>query len=202
MQLLKIIILCSFFSVLSACAQLSIGHHDQDYMKQAQFVKPLVIPPGVNVIKEENYYGVPNVPVQPQAAGVSLVPPGSNISQYQQQSHVKNTAFHTSTSLTRLSNGTETLIVSLPANQTWVQIGRALRLSGYQILDQDNSIYSYYILDTLSTNKKITQKTPIYRIYIKTVGNNSQVNLMNQQNQPVNLQVAQRILTTIQQQLV
>nr|WP_304985301.1 outer membrane protein assembly factor BamC [Coxiella-like endosymbiont] len=94
------------------------------------------------------------------------------------------------------------LIMSNNISQAWMKIGRALQKTSYQILDQDSMLSSFYILDIKSTNNKITKATPIYRIYLKPQGHQTQVVLLNKNNQPVAKDVAQRVLSDIQQKVV
>lgn len=91
--------------------------------------------------------------------------------------------------------------LAVEGNKAWQQVGKALQKTRYKILDQDNGLSSYYVLDTASTNNQVTEHTPIYRVHIQSTGSNSQVVLLNQANRPAESAVTQRILGAIKQQL-
>lgn len=94
--------------------------------------------------------------------------------------------------------GTYSFIMLDNISQAWMKIGRALRKTSYQVLDQDITVSSFYILDTESTNNKITKATPIYRVYLKSRGEGTQVFLLNKNNLPAIGSVSYRILLAIQ----
>ena len=85
--------------------------------------------------------------------------------------------------------------------QVWDKVGKALRSTPYQVLDQDVSMGSYYVLDAPSTGNKVTKATPIYRVYLKPIGDKTEILLFNQHNQPAIREVAKRIIAAIQQKI-
>lgn len=98
-------------------------------------------------------------------------------------------------------NVAETLTISQNPQQAWAQIGKALRGTSYQVLDQDQSMNSYYILDAVSTDNQVTKATPIYRVYLKAVGNQTEVSILDHNNQRASSDVASRIIDAIQHHL-
>lgn len=87
----------------------------------------------------------------------------------------------------------------LPQNsaQAWNNIGKALADTDYSIVNQNQKRLVYYILDTVSTNNKITRETPIYQIQLRDLGNGMQVYLTDNDNKPANTVIAQRILNDL-----
>jgi len=200
MRYLKILAILFVLMGLSACsAKLHYGNHNQEYIRQSHMVHPLVIPPGAKAPKQQSYYKVPNIPASYNAKPVtSLVPPDSNFVKHQKQAAV-NTK---NTKNTKLANNAPVLVLKkTKATQVWARVGRVLKASNYQILDRDNAMGSYYVLDTQQTNNQITKQTPIYRLYVKQVGTNTQIKVLNQKDRPANAKVASRILATIQTNL-
>lgn len=171
------------------------------YIAQDQTAHPMTIPVNTRVKQAASYYPVPNN-TPSVAQSPSLVPPGSNLQRFKNQSQRQLNSNKKLATLQQNNNGSPVLIVSEKQNQAWAQIGRALQKTPYQILDQDSSLSSYYVLDIESTNNKITKTTPIYRVYLKSNGNQTQVVLLNKDNQPAAKDVTQRILMAIQQKFV
>ena len=202
MRFLKFILLILLASVLSACSSVGAGVRSDDYIKQSHAVHPIVVPAGAVPPKQKPYYRVPPVPVQAMNAPGSLVPPGSNVLKYRKGIRVKQ--HHTQAQapvVAHLEKRTKHLVLSLDAKQAWSAVGRALKKTHYQILDQDSAMGAYYVLDTRTTENKITQSTPIYRLKIKQVGKDSQVSVLNQENQPADARIAMQILGAVQQNL-
>ena len=197
MKSLKIICISLIVIALSSCAR--FGAHDKASAKHAQTIPPLVIPAGAHPLKEQSYYTVPKTAKHPATTPVSLLPPGSHISEKS-----KHSGLHSNNQVAkwvRSSKGSSMLTLPMKANVAWSRVGKALHADHYQILDEDSAMGSYYVLDTRSTDKKITEKTPIYRLNIKQVGKHSEVTLMNQNNKPAKPAVAQRILGGLQKRL-
>ncbi|MCX7121125.1 MAG: hypothetical protein NTZ67_05045 [Gammaproteobacteria bacterium] len=71
MRLITLILLLCATAVLSGC-----GAHSRDYLKKGNEISPLVVPPGVPVMKQEPYYPVPAGPSTTLSSKpVSLKPP-------------------------------------------------------------------------------------------------------------------------------
>jgi uncharacterized lipoprotein len=66
---------------LSACAHMGIK--DNKGVQDVQAVHPMVVPPGIPVPEQQPYYVVPNEPVQQSHTAISLLPPGSRMSNHQ-----------------------------------------------------------------------------------------------------------------------
>lgn len=181
--------------ILTGCA-----HHNKDYIKQSKTVNPIVVSNGVAVKSNQNYYPVPTPTSLTQTVVTmppSLTPPGSNPQRFQPEPQQNKPL----TRWTKTKNG-QALEITENIKVAWVHVGKALRKTDYKILDQDPSMASYYVLDAKSTNNKITKITPIYRILLRADGENTQVELLNHNNQPAANAVSERILGALQQKLI
>lgn len=181
---------------LGGCAKYS-----QDYIMDSRTIAPLVVFANTPIKKGQNYYLVPNIPSVTQTT--SQLPPGSNLERFQNQSQLQSSSASPKklVAIQPSIDEQSSLIMSDNISRAWMKIGRALQKTSYQILDQDSMLSSFYILDIKSTNNKIIKATPLYRIYLKPRGNQTQVVLLNKNNQPAAKDVAQRILSAIQQKV-
>jgi uncharacterized lipoprotein len=90
------------------------------------------------------------------------------------------------------------LSINLPYQQVWTQTKKALPQAGYPIMEQDNTLGTYYILDKVSTGGVIKRDTPIYQLHLKKTNDNKTViTLSNAQNQAASTSVAERVLNTL-----
>lgn len=186
---------------LNACTS-QTSYNQKHFKRYAYSVHPIVVPSDTKIVKKEPYYQLPIGAAHVQAKPVSLIPPGSNILQYQKKSHDKKqnrqSSLPISKKLVQSKLGTEKIILSLKPAVAWEKLGEALRKSHYQILEKDKGMHSYYVLDSSKTHNKITQATPIYRVYVNAKGKYTEVGLMNHSNQPPNSKTTHRILKAIQ----
>jgi len=204
MRIIRYSILLGTVTLLMGCA-----HRSDEYMKKAQVVPPLQMPSGVNLKSEQNYYPLPRKPVV-NTPPPSLVPPGSNLERYKESALEpkvitptinKNNTF----ALVKWDDTPKgpTLVLAEKPDSAWTRVGKALRATDYQVLDQDATMSSYYILDTKVTKQQITEKTPIYRVYVKKdLNDTSTIVLFSENNNLVQADIAKRILKALQQHLV
>lgn len=188
-------------SLLSAC---SLHTHDNDYIRKGSMGSPLQLPSGVDLKSAQNYYPVPgkaNTAEKPP----SLIPPDSHLNRYKKKARV--TASNDSLQVSRVKWGltpSNKAILLLQEKQSVAYhcIGKALRATNLQVLTQDPSMSSYYFLDTPSTKQQITEKTPLYRLYVKKEKDGtSSVELLADTNKLASAAVAKRILQSVQQHL-
>ncbi|OGO91871.1 MAG: hypothetical protein A3F10_00645 [Coxiella sp. RIFCSPHIGHO2_12_FULL_42_15] len=179
----------------------------QVYLQQSQQVKPLQMPTGVNLKDEQNYYPLPNA-ASSHPAPPSLVPPNSQLQRLEKKT-VPDSANVTSNphaiSIVKWSQGQsgEPILVLLEKqNKAWSDVGKALSATDYQVLDRDPSMSSYYILDTKATGNQITEKTPIYRVFVQADNDTSKVLLLSEKNNAVSPGTAKKILQALEQHLV
>ncbi len=192
---------------LSACAKMGVGGHSKDYTKSAM-VSPIVVPRGAQSPKEQSYYAAPKN-VNANASSPSLIPPGSKVLQYQREAKAAKSKTRLASAGTtqsvgkrsQLADNSQTLVLAMKPSVAWTSIGKALASAHYQVLDEDNQMGTYFILDAQATQGKITNSTPIYRLVIKKSGASSAISLFDKSNKPLDTQIAKRVLTTLQKTL-
>ncbi len=200
MQVFRYSVVVAAIILLSGCSI----HPQTDYAKKASIEAPLTMSKGLSLRTTQNYYPLPRKP-NLEAKTPSLVPPGSDLQQYKPKktAGLKKSKRFAMAKWSEADTGEPILVLLQKLPQAWAEIGKALHATQYQILDQDHSMSSYYILDAKATGKEVTEKTPIYRVYIKKGKNNSsKVVLMSETNKMVSAKIAKRVLGELEQHLV
>lgn len=197
MRYIKLLTTITTIVFLGSCVK-----HSQGTI-HSQTIVPLVVPADT-LKKRQDHYPVLNLPSVTQPP--SQLPPGSNLERFKNPSQLQwqalSSASQKKPAATQLSTDEQlSLIMSNNISQCWMKVECALQKTPYQIVDQDSSLSSFYIVDIKSTHDKITKATPIYRIYLKSQGNQTQVFLLNKNNQPAAKDVARRILSAIQKKV-
>ena len=185
---------------LSGCT-----NHNQDYIKQANEVRPLKMPEGVNLNDEQNYYATPEYNAKPRvqpnvqpniqpSTEPSIIPPGSNLEQFKNSSQNKQ-----NNPIALNGEGEAVLVMDQSEETVWPKVLSALKASDYQVLDKDRTMSSFYILDVQATGNQITEKTPIYRVFLQPIANGAktQVSLLSEKNFAVKPDVAKKVLNHI-----
>lgn len=179
-------------------------HSQSDYAKKARVTPPLDLPKHVSLRSEQNYYPLPQQP-NLKTKQPSLVPPGSDLARFSAKKKavkVRKPQHFTRAKWSEAGQGEPILALMESQNTAWLEVGKALRDTDYQILDQDPTMSSYYILDTKLTDNEVTEKTPIYRVYIeKDKDNSSKIVLMDEDNNMVAAKTAKRVLRDLEQHL-
>ncbi len=202
MKVLKYFGVLSLGVLLAACSSFGAGnkYSSKDYAKHAESVPPIKVPNGANAPKLQAYYKVPAMQIHP-GQKPSLVPPGSKVLQYEKTAQAPKTAQQHKV-WAAWGRDSDSLILPIKAASAWSKVGTALRQTPYQILDQDNGLGAYYVLDTTRTGDKITSTTPIYRVNVTAMGaTKTKVVVLNKGNQPANAVIAKRILTALQKNI-
>ncbi|MBW5802331.1 outer membrane protein assembly factor BamC [Coxiella endosymbiont of Ornithodoros amblus] len=196
MRYLTLITVIAIMTLLIGCAK-----RPQNYLTHAWTVPVMRTSTDMPVKRGENYYPLPSA--TPSAIqSPSLVPPGSNLQRFENQTQLQQSFSKRAMATLQQSNqGSPVMVIVEKPAVAWSKVERALQKTPYQILDQDSTLHSYYVLDVKGTNNKITKATPIYRVYLKAQGNQTEVILLSKGNQPAAKDVSQRILTAIQQKI-
>lgn len=195
------------FSLAAAAALAGCASHKYDYLYHSKSINPMVSAPGATVKKSQNYYPVPNLPAGGSVRAIpSLVPPDSDLQRFKSKSksQAQATLPVKKASLANLKqnkDGSSVLVVSENINKAWADVKKALQSTPYKVLDQDSSMASYYILDSVTTGEKITKDTPIYRVTLKSEGAQTNIFLFNKTDQLVRSGVSTRILTALQKKI-
>jgi uncharacterized lipoprotein len=204
MRYFKMMSLAVITVSLTACTSLS-NHHffhssEAGYKKADAIVAPTQVPTDLSAVKITNKHSVPAINNNQSQTSVSLIPPGSNLQQYEKKKvvqAVKNeptapAAQVQSPAAVITANG---LVVQQSYPQVWDKTGKLLSHAGYPIMDKDNGLGNYYIVDKISTGGVLKQNTPIYQIHLERTGqNNTTITLLNSQNKSADTETTNRIL--------
>lgn len=181
---------------VSGCS--SHRHNDVDHSQAAPH---MVVPRDVAIHPAQPSYPIPNVPTpkpgQTTQPSPSLVPPGSDLDRFGRQSMRE----HSPSSPTTVKVADNHLVLGEDFSIVWSKVGFILHNSPYRILDQDQGLGSYYILDAVSTGNKIVKTTPIYRVYLKKQTGKTEIFVLNQSDQVPREAANQRILSFLEKNL-
>lgn len=193
----KVIILLVVAGFLSACATVrKMDTDDNDYLKQSKTVASTKLPSNLSM-SESSYYPIPPLTMGPMQQS-NIAPPGSQLMQRQPQQAVATPASRASAVIASSSNA---LVLNIPFAQAWKQVGKALAASGYKVMQQDQGIGTYFILDLASTDGQLKANTPIYQLHLKPSGGTTSVTLFDDQGHPANVSVASRIMNALKRNL-
>ena len=84
----------------------------------------------------------------------------------------------------------------LPA--VWAKLATVLAKTPYSVLDQDNELHTYFIVDKVKTGGVLKRSTPIYQLELSYHQGVTQLHLVNTRHQPVAPSVANRVMQSIQ----
>lgn len=198
MSLKKIIGLFIVIFILEGCAS------EQNAYLHAKYLPPTKVPQGLRTINPaQTYYPIPPVSMGPMIhpQQFSLLPPGSQSAQSQAAKIAAAQASAPPHVSPVVASSSTSLALNMTYDASWAQVGRALRAAGIRVMQQDKSMGAYYILDLAATGGHISTTTPIYRVNLKTVGNNTTITLLDANNNSVSPGVSSRIFGRLKQTL-
>lgn len=199
-RMIKLITIFTCVLMLSSCAHMN--YSQKHYQKYVGTVSPVIVPKGLALKKGEPYYQVPKITTTAPAKSVSLIPPGSKVLQYRHSKNQKIQSASINSQWSYSKNGRTSLKLPITPEVAWRKVEKALQKTPYKVLDKDSAMKSFYVLDTERTGNSITQKTPIYRLFIEKLGKKeSQIAVLNRRSQPVNPDVAKRILGVLKKDI-
>lgn len=171
-----------------------------------QATAPNAIPPGSNperfatqnVAHSSKTSKVSNTNLVPAVAKMTLsAPPVATVSATQ----LLNSNASAPVAQAAQANALQ-LQLHMSEQKAWESVGRALLAAHVQVLDQDDTMGSYFILDPTATNNRITATTPIYRINLLAQGSDmTQVVVLDQKDQKADSMVTARVLSTLRRSL-
>ena len=182
---------------LTGCSSGVFKSHDQDYVKQAGSVYPVVPPAGVKLRQAQNFYPIPGTP-DTKVAPPSDVPPGSDFGRFAKAKKPAATPKITQAKWSETPTGEPTLLLAQNIDTAWKSVNGALVSARLKILDKDTMMHSFYVL---SKGDKVTTSTPIYRIALDKKGHDTQIEVLDSQNKLVDKTSAKQLLTVVQQHL-
>jgi len=210
MSYLRLLIIAIMAIVLSACASY-FGKHNNNTEAVAT-VPHTQVPDHLNAANLQNTYAVPPVGQTASDQPLSLVPPGSAVANadnknnpatpYLQTAPVSSPSMPANSPAAPQAQITNAgLVVKQPYQQVWQATANALTASGYQVVEQDSSLGTYYVADKVSTGGVIKKDTPIYQVHLQANGDATQITLLNSDNQNADSANTQRILGTLRNKL-
>jgi uncharacterized lipoprotein len=176
-----------FISVLGLTACSSFGYRygflkdeTQTYKKLPPIERTVVIPQNLSPRSVQDYYEVPQPAPDAPNVEPSLAPPSSSLSatpvpgnmpfeQKIRDAEKAKIQGHTRAAAARPAP------VAINYSQAWVKVSHVLRATGYKIVEKDNSMGTYYVIDTSSTGGKVKRDMPIYQVNLKSAGNGTVV---------------------------
>jgi uncharacterized lipoprotein len=166
----------------------------QSYQKAPAIERTVVIPQNLSPHAIQDYYEVPQPGPEASNGQPPLAPPGSNIGQasttqavvLSQQDRIRsaeNAKIQGHTSPT--ANGPKP--IGLNFSQAWVKASHVLQAANYKIVEKDQSMGTYFVIDTSGTGGKVKKDMPIYQVHLRPSGNGTIVSItpsnQNLQNQ-------------------
>lgn len=194
-----VLFLLTLTTFLAGCAR----HHKDAYLDAAP-VHPLVIPPGIRFSADQHYYPLPNSALLMAAHDrppPSLIPPDSQILVYQEEAKVYHKRRRPVLLPVNLIDHGRALQVAAPVPTVWPKVKKALLASGYEILDQDKRLLTYYVLDATVSLGQLDAKTPLYRIYLSPEQNVTVISVTDQANRPLSAKKTTTVLNRLAQHL-
>lgn len=204
---LKVLIISSAFT-LAACSSMK---SNEGYPHSASSVPRMKTPSNIDASRFQTNYPVPTDINPATGQSPSITPPGSNMMQMngqptsdlnpstlqqptQQATQQQMPATQPQASTAAPQNYSDSITVNGEYAQAWQKVGAGIQRAGYKILDKDESMGSYYILNTQATQGKITKDTPIVQVHVERANNQTKIILLNEQNQPLNPALAAQIM--------
>jgi uncharacterized lipoprotein len=207
-QVIKIVAISVTTLGLFSCAEVhreaAIGSNT--YLTKSQSIPATQIPKTVasNNVPMQTFYPIPPVSMAPMAQTPSTVPPGLPVQaetaapvatvQAQQQPETQQAS-------AVLASSSTALVLNMGYNQAWSAVGKALHSTGYKVMQQDNGLGAYFVLDEADSGGKLQTTTPIYQVHLKNLNSTTSVTVLDDKNQPANPAVSARILGALKRGL-
>lgn len=87
-------------------------------------------------------------------------------------------------------------------DRVWKKLAKAFKNRNIRVLRENEAESVYYIVDTFLTNNKVTLKSPIYQVHLRTGSEqNTEIYLLTNEGTLPNEHAAKRIMSDIQQGL-
>lgn len=190
-------------ALVAGCSHLPFHSKSHSYLQESGSIPEVQSTPTAQIKTGPNFFPLPPIDnIQLARQTPSLIPPGSNLERFQKSPAAPVTAAPQPKALVQLQNGRSILSVNEPVATAWKDLPKALAQTPYPILDQDEAMESYYVLDTTQTKGQITQTTPIYRMNLLQAGVATAIELTGRDGSVVPEKSNQQILSTVAQNWV
>lgn len=194
--------------LLAGCSHIPFHSQSHSYLQESGSIPEVQSTPTAQIKLGPNFFPLPPIEnMQVARQTPSLVPPGSNLERFKKQAAAPSASAASAPTpqakaLVQSQNGLTILSAKEPVAAAWKDLPKALAQTPYHILDQDESMESYYVLDTTQTKGQITQATPIYRMSLVQAAASTSIELTGRDGSPVPANISQRILSTVAQNWV
>jgi len=176
------VILFTLFS-LSACSYItgekSYYQKRKNAYLEAQDNPDLVVPAGLSRMDIADNYKIPEVSGQP---GVSILPPGSLVASETMSSQQQTKQRFDMFIVDRADQAV--LLVDADIKQVWPVLGDGLARQKIKVLDANEDLHKYYILNSAYMAGKI-QEEDIYHINLAAQDDNTLIKITDHQGQPL-----------------
>lgn len=200
---------------LAACTGMQTEDHPstsyKHHIKQHKRLKE--IPPDIS--KKNDAYPIPknSKQIAKKEASPSITPPGSLMAkkheaQQKKKAQAQSTpnkrhsmTLQSDAQIKSIDNQTVLLVKSQPKTLL-KSMAQALKKANYRILRVDDREKDIFLLDTVSTQGRIDEATPLYRVHLDKEGNHvTQVQVLNEKNHPLTQKHAQHFFNNVQKYL-
>jgi uncharacterized lipoprotein len=182
LTLAAVTIATAFF--LSGCAGTFSGSKDA-YLKDSGSTPKTHNTDSVQLKEEKQYLPSEDELINPNYAPPSMEPPPEEVTSVNPHA--------------RLTGPQDTVLLLQSDTQVaWRRVAEALKKTPYLIMDEDETLHSYFIIDKVKTGGSIQKQSPIYQLTLSSVGNDTELHLLDAKNSELDPQVANRIMKAIQ----
>lgn len=187
MKLVKWGFVASMGLFLAGCSGTFSGSNNA-YLKDGGSTAKTQNTSTVKLKQEKQYLPSDDALVSPHYQAPSMAPPGQNLSA------------NSRVMLTGPQNTALAIKASVPS--VWTHVATALKRTPYSIMDKDETLHSYFIVDKVRTGGSIKRESPIYQLTLSTAHGVTELHLLDAKNADVDPVVANRIMRAIQRQYI
>lgn len=169
--------------LMAGCAGTFSGSDDA-YLKDSRSLPPTQDTHAVKVKHEKQYLPAEDELAGPDYQTPSMIPPGE----------------HLSTNKKAILTGPKAsvLIVRAKLPVVWKQLATVLPRTPYTIMDKDQALHSYFVVDKVKTGGAIKRSSPIYQLALSSKGGVTELHLLDSKNADLDPAIAGRIMRAIE----
>jgi uncharacterized lipoprotein len=169
--------------LLAGCAGTFSGSDDA-YLKDSRSLPPTHNTKSVKVKHERQYLPAEDELTKPGYTPPSMVPPGERVS--------------TNSKAVLTGPNASILIVRAKLPVVWKQLAAVLPRTPYSIMDKDETLHSYFVVDKVKTGGSIKRSSPIYQLALSSKGKVTELHLLDSKNADVDPKIAGRVMQAIE----
>lgn len=170
--------------LMAGCAGTFSGS-DKAYLKDSGSLPPPHNAGSVKLKQEKQYLPNTGEIAGPDYHPPSMVPPGETFS-----THISKAKL--------VGPDASVLAVKASLLVVWKKLAKVLPRTPYAIMDKDNTLHSYFVVDKVKTGGKLQRSTPIYQLALSSKNGITELHLLDSKNTDVAPATAARIMRSIQ----